>query len=119
MGKYLETFNNLGNQSGSVTMDCGTANNFRIKITNNSNITFSSVPVDSDNTASDIYSMQVLVVNGTGGASLTWNGTIRWPGGVTPQRTTANNGQDIWVFITYDGGSNWYGNLALPDMKVP
>jgi len=61
--------------------------------------------------------MQVLMVNGTGGANLTWNGNIKWPGGQTPQRTTNNGAQDIWVFITYDGGDSWYGNLSLPDLK--
>jgi len=117
MGKYLETFNDKGNQSGGTNLNCGSANNFRVRITGNTNINFTNVPVDSNDSGSDIYSMQVLVVNGTGGASLTWNASIKWPGGVTPQRTTNNNAQDIWVFITYDGGSNWYGNLSLPDLK--
>jgi len=117
MGKYLETFNDLGNKSGTVNLDTSTANNFRIRITGNTNINFTNIPVDSNNSGSDIYSTQIIVKNGTGGASLTWNGNIKWPGGQTPQRTTNNNAEDIWVFISYDSGSNWYGNLALPDMK--
>ena len=117
MGKYLETFNNMNNQSGQTTINCGTANNFRIRLTGNITINFSSVPEDANNLGSDIYSMQVLMVNGTGGANLTWNGNIKWPGGQTPQRTTNNGAQDIWVFITYDGGDSWYGNLSLPDLK--
>ena len=117
MGKYLETFNDLGNKSGTVNLNTSTANNFRIRLTGNTTVNFTSVPVDGNNSSSDIYSTQIIVKNGTGGASLTWNGNIKWPGGSTPSRTTANGAEDIWVFISYDGGSNWYGNLALPDMK--
>ena len=91
-------------------------NNFRIRLTGNTTVNFTSVPVDGNNSSSDIYSTQIIVKNGTGGASLTWNGNIKWLGGSTPSRTTANGAEDIWVFISYDGGSNWYGNL-VPDMK--
>ena len=117
MGKYLETFNDLGNKSGTVNLDTSTANNFRIRLTGNTTVNFTNVPVDGNNSSADIYSTQIIIKNGTGGASLTWNGNIKWPGGSTPSRTTANGAEDIWVFISYDGGSNWYGNLALPDMK--
>tara|TARA_R100000805_G_C3617769_1_gene120090 strand:- start:853 stop:2268 length:1416 start_codon:yes stop_codon:yes gene_type:complete len=117
MGKYLETFNDLGNKSGTVNLDTSTGNNFRIRITGNTSINFTNIPVDSNNSSADIYSTQIIVKNGTGGASLTWNGNIKWPGGSTPSRTTNNGAEDIWVFISYDSGSTWYGNLALPDMK--
>ena len=117
MGKYLETFSDLGNKSGTVNLNTSTANNFRIRLTGNTTVNFTSVPVDGNNSSSDIYSTQIIIKNGTGGASLTWNGNIKWPGGSTPSRTTSNGAEDIWVFISYDGGSNWYGNLALPDMK--
>ena len=77
MGKYLETFNDLGNKSGTVNLNTSTANNFRIRLTGNTTVNFTNVPVDGNNSSSDIYSTQIIVKNGTGGASLTWNGNIK------------------------------------------
>ena len=45
MGKYLETFNDLGNKSGTVNLNTSTGNNFRIRLTGNTTVNFTSVPV--------------------------------------------------------------------------
>ena len=38
--------------------------------------------------------------------------TVKFAGGTAPE-APANGETDILVFITRDGGSNWYGALAI------
>lgn len=51
----------------------------------------------------------VLVVqqSSTGSNAMTFNGVYKWPGGVTPVLSTANNAIDILTFVT--DGTNMYG----------
>ena len=114
MGRYVETYVNMNNQSGNgIQIDCSAGNNFRIRITGSSNkITFTNVP----GTGSRLYSMSVLIENSGSGQSLTWQSVSNWPGGPPPSRSTGSGDVDIWIFQTYDG-SNWYGNLSLLDMS--
>jgi hypothetical protein len=46
-----------------------------------------------------------------GAAAPVWTslGTVRWAGGTPPTVTLANGKTDILTFITYDGGSTWFG----------
>jgi hypothetical protein len=45
--------------------------------------------------------------------SVTWPSNVRFPNGTTPTRTLTSGRTDIWIFISPDGGTTWYGNLAL------
>jgi hypothetical protein len=112
MGRYVETYYNYGNQSGTVNIDCSEGNNFRVRLTGNTILNFTNVP----NPSTSMYSMSILIDNGSGGLSLSFGSNVKWPGGSTPSRSTGNNDVDIWVFQTYNG-STWYGNLSLLDMN--
>ena len=114
MGRYVETYVNMNNQSGNnIQVDCSAGNNFRIRITGSSNkISFTNVPGSGNR----LYSMSVMIVNSGNGQSLTWQSVSNWPGGPPPSRSTGSGDVDIWIFQTYDG-SNWYGNLSLLNMS--
>jgi hypothetical protein len=51
----------------------------------------------------------ILRQDGTGGRTLAWPGTVRWPGGAAPTITAAPNAVDVISLITRDGGATWFG----------
>ena len=53
----------------------------------------------------------VLEVTAGGTHTLTWPGTVDWAGGSAPD-APASGVKNIYVFITRDGGTNWYGFLS-------
>ena len=47
-----------------------------------------------------------------GGRTVTWTFTgltLKWPGGVAPTLTSTANKGDAYTFISFDGGSVWWG----------
>lgn len=50
-----------------------------------------------------------LAEDGTGGWSPTWPGSVVWIGGTTPTHDTTASTTSIYVFLSYDGGTTWYG----------
>jgi len=51
--------------------------------------------------------MLTLIQDGTGGRTVTWPATVKWPGGVAPTLTTTANARDKvaldWDGTQYDG----------------
>jgi hypothetical protein len=44
-------------------------------------------------------------------------GSFKFPGGAaTLSRTTTANATDIWVFFTPDGGTTYFGNIAMKNL---
>jgi hypothetical protein len=108
---FAEKVNNLGNIDGGKTIDI--ADGTYVTATLNQDaptITLASPP------SGKLYGFALQLTNGSGGPySLTFSGsgTIKWPGGSIPVRTTTDAKTDIWSFFTSDGGSNWYGSISL------
>ena len=50
-----------------------------------------------------------LEVENSSAYALTWPSSIKWHGGSAP---TVNAGKSVYVFITTDGGTTYYGKLA-------
>jgi hypothetical protein len=90
-------------------VNCALGNYF-VVVANSSaqNVYFTSTP------ANTVYSMTLRFSNGNGGNTISWANTPKWPGAVAPAPSTNN---DIWVFITDDGGTNWRGNLVQRDSR--
>ena len=55
-----------------------------------------------------------IIQDGTGGRTLTWDTVFKWPAGVAPVLSSANNAKDIFSFIC--DGTNLYGSF-LPDVR--
>lgn len=53
----------------------------------------------------------VLVQDVTGTRTVTWFGTIKWAGGVTPTLTTTASKADVFTFLCVSSG-NYYGFTA-------
>ena len=89
---------------GSGYIDCSTGNYFTRTAGQNTTWTFNSVP------ASRAYGFMLRLTNG-GNYTMTWPGSVDWPGGSAPSLTSS--GVDMLVFVTDNGGTTWYGNLAM------
>jgi hypothetical protein len=102
------------NTSTALTIDLATGTVFRVTLNNNATITFSNASLGS--------AVTVILTNGFASNTVTWaysGGTFRYPSGASNlSRTTTANAVDIWTFFTPDGGTNWYGNIALKNLAT-
>lgn len=95
--------NNIGNSSTAFTADWSVKPNQKITMTGNATATFSNP------TAGASYVLKV-VQDGTGSRLMTWPGTVKWAGGITPTLSTAASAIDIFSF--YYDGTNYFGNYS-------
>lgn len=90
-------------------VNCALGNYFVIVCNSSTqNVYFTNTPTNT------VYSMTLRFSNGAGGNTISWANTPRWPAASAPSPSTNN---DIWVFITDDGGTNWRGNLVQRDSR--
>ena len=108
-GMFLLNDGSLGEDydalSGTTpTINVSNGGMFSLSMSGNTTFTFSG--------ASSGYSQGfILQLTGNGG-TVTYPNTVDWAGGTAPD-APANGETDILVFVTRDGGSNWYGALAI------
>lgn len=104
---YYET---RGTLSGtSVTINCLTGTVFTLTTSGNTTFTFTNPP------ASGIAYGFTLLVTAGGSHSLSWPASVRWSSGSQPIAPAIGE-TDIYVFFTYDQGTNWFGLLAGESM---
>jgi hypothetical protein len=102
---YGSVHNALGSGSGSRTINL-TLGNY-VSATNTAATTFVfSNPLASPNA----FGFVLELTNG-GNFTVTWPATVRWPSGTAP--TLTNNGVDVLVFVTDDGGTNWRATASM------
>jgi hypothetical protein len=112
---YADTVSALGNSGTATTIDLRNANVFTATLTGNCTFTLSN-PIA---TGSSSFTL-ILTNDGTAGRTVAWaGGSFVFPGGASAlSRTTTANAVDVWVFFTPNGGTTWYGNIAMKDMKA-
>ena len=114
MRRYFETKATgvyVGGMVQSCTFDLSTAQVFTLTTTGNiSTIAVTNIP-SKTNTS---IGFTIIITQG-GGHTISFNplnwspGTLRWAGGVAPTFTATAGKTDIFSFVTYDNGTNWYG----------
>ncbi len=112
---FADTVVALGNTGTAINLDIYSGGVFTATLTGNATITL-RYPV-----ATGAASFTLILTNdGTSSRTVAWSGgSFKFPGGAaTLSRTTAANGVDIWVFFTPDGGTTYYGNIAMKDVKA-
>ena len=114
MRRYFETKATgvyVGGMVQSCTFDLSTAQVFTLTTTGNiSTIAVTNTP-SKTNTS---IGFTIIITQGGGHtiafSPLSWSpGTLRWAGGVAPTFTATAGKTDIFSFVTYDNGTNWYG----------
>jgi len=113
---YADTVVAAGNTGTALTLTCTNGNVFTATLTGNATITLSS-PVGSGSSTSITL---ILTNDGTAGRTVAWaGGSFVFPGGAASlSRTTTANAVDVWVFFTPNGGTTWYGNIAMKNMTA-
>ena len=112
---YADTVVALGNTGAAINLDVVSGGVFTATLTNNATITL-RYPVSSGSSSFTL----ILTNDGTAGRTVAWSGgTFKFPGGAASlSRTTTANAIDIWVFFTPDGGTTYYGNIAMKNMTA-
>jgi hypothetical protein len=106
---YALTRYDIGNATGSITIDLTNGNFFTATTTGTTTWTFSNPP--SGTTAGGF----VLELTNGGSQTQNWPLATKWPGGTAPTLTTS--GVDVLVFITDDGGTTYRGAASMLDSK--
>ena len=98
-----EAYTALSGTTPSV--DCEIGNVFSLTTSGNTTFTFSNAP-----TSGTGYGFTLKLTAG-GTHTLTWPASVDWAGGAAPD-APASGETNVYVFITYDGGTTWYGFLG-------
>ena len=102
---YNETYVSLSAAS-SVTIDCETGNVFALTTGQKTTFVFSNPPASGT-----AYGFTLKLTSG-GSHTITYPNTVDFAGATAPD-APASGETDVLVFITVDGGTNWYGALAI------
>ena len=113
--KISETLVAVGNSSTAATIDLSQGTVFTVTLTGNATLTIT-------NTTGAAAFTVILTNDATPSRTVAWaasGGSFKFPGGAaTLSRTVAASGVDIWVFFSPDGGTTWYGNIAMKAMAA-
>jgi hypothetical protein len=90
----LATVVDDGNSSTADTIDFSAGNIHKSTLTGNCTYTFTAPPTGSV--------VILKVVQGSGPYTVTWPGTVHWPGGTAPTLTVTNAKVDVFTFL-WDG----------------
>ena len=100
----------ITSSSGAATLNMRDGTNFVHDLTENVTYTFSN-PAASGKTSS----FTLKVIQDSTARTITWPSSVDWSGGSAPSISTGANDCDLFVFITYDGGTTYYGVTAGQD----
>ena len=113
--KIAETLVAVGNSGTAATIDLATGTVFTVTLNGNATLTIT-------NTTGAAAFTVILTNDGTPGRTVAWaasGGSFNFPGGAAAlARTTTASGVDIWVFFSPNGGTTWYGNIAMKAMAA-
>ena len=99
--------NTITSSSNAATINLQLGNVFEHDLTENVTYTFSNP--GANNTAS-IFVLKVI--QDSTARTITWPGSVDWAAATAPTLTATNNGVDVFVFFTRDGGTTYYGFTA-------
>jgi len=104
-----ESYNAFTSTTNASTIDCSTGTVFSHTLTENTTVTFSNPPATGT-----AYGMTVKIVQdaGASGYTVTWPTSVDWPAATAPTLTATASAVDVFVFITHDAGTTWYGFTA-------
>lgn len=90
--------------AGTLTLDLSTAGIFYVSL--NANIT--TLTISNTQTIGASAFTLIFTADGTP-RSVTWGSSIFWPSGTAPTLTSTNGKEDVFSFLTLDGGTTWNG----------
>ena len=106
---YNERYEAVTSTSNATTVDCENANSFSHTLTENTTFTFSNPPASG---TAYTFSIEIIQDASASGFTVTWPTSVDWPSATAPTLTATASAKDVFVFMTRDGGTTWYGFTA-------
>jgi hypothetical protein len=103
---YAETSPAPGISSGTLSLDLESGNVFEVLLTQDVTSILLLHPPAAGRAGSCSL---ILRQDGTGGRTVAWPASVKWPGGAPPTITSAADAVDVYALVTRDGGATWYG----------
>jgi hypothetical protein len=97
----------ITSSSNAATINLRDGNVFEHDLTENVTYTFSN-PAASGRASAFV----LKVIQDSSARTITWPGSVDWAAATAPTLTATNNGVDVFVFFTIDGGTTYYGFTA-------
>ncbi len=108
------SFENVASSGTTETIDCQDARLFHVVLTDNCTITLTG-PVSNETHRVTILLQQDAV----GSRTVTWPGSVYWPGAAAPTLATTAHYTDWVDLVTFDGGAHWLGVLNAAAYHTP
>jgi len=112
--EVTESVTSITSSSNAATIDLSSATNFTHTLTENVTYTFSNPA-----TSGKASAFTLKVVQDSTDRTITWPASVDWAGGTAPTISTGSGATDYYVFITTDGGTNYYGFTAGQALATP
>ena len=109
---YAETLVAAGSGK-DYTFNLEYGNTFVRTVSGASIFAFENPPVSGK-----VGSFTLFLINGAS-FSITWPSSVTWPNNVIPVLGSTNTSLvDIITFVTYNGGTRWYGNVIAKKLPI-
>ena len=113
-GAFTEDAEAITSSSNAATLDLSAATNFTHTLSENVTYTFSNPA-----TSGKASAFTLKVVQDSTARTITWPASVDWAGGTAPTISEGSGDVDYFVFITTDGGTNYYGFTAGQALATP
>lgn len=98
----------ITSSSNAATLDLQTSTNFTLTLTENiTTMTFSN-PAASGR----VSAFTLKVTQDSTARTITWPASVDWTDATAPTLSETSGAVDVFVFVTYDGGTTYYGFTA-------
>jgi len=111
---YSETSPTPGISAGTLILDFESGNVFEILLTQDVTSLLLLHPPAAGRAGSCSL---ILRQDATGGRTLNWPASVKWPSGAPPTISSAANAVDVYSLVTRDGGATWYGFAGGQDFS--
>lgn len=109
-----EAYSNITLVSNTHTINLASNSWYDILMVGDKTITFANAGPTGTATAFSLVCRQTA----NGGNTGTFSNTIRWSDNVTPVFSTLPNVFDVFYFVTFTGGTIWYGSQVMANVPV-
>jgi len=104
---YNESYAAVTSTSNATTINCEAGNTFSHTLTEATTFTFSNPPATGT-----AYAFTLKIVQDSTARAITWPASVDWPAATAPTISATSGAVDVFVFLTHDGGTIWYGFTA-------
>jgi len=104
---FKETASSPAIASNVLTLDLSNGSVFTVTHDANVNTVTISNPVSSNSVA--VQALTLVLLYTATAYTITWGASIKWPSGTPPTLTAGVGKIDIFTFVSYNGGSTWFG----------